>query len=235
MTGTHLEPMNNPRNMKCSIPEICRWLMFCLACSGLTFSVAQAETNTTFSARVVAVKGSVRYTTEGKDWEFLEAGDTLKAGALVQTAKSESNIELQLGELDSSNNATNSKPKPSSIRLYENSVFGIKKLSTKTTDGGPAEQIELELRSGEMSGVFRSMSQGSTYELEFPSGVVGSRGKLSGEETSYVLRASGGLAVISGRLVISMAGQQPQVVAAGHQFDPVTRQLSDLPAGPEKK
>ncbi len=186
--------------------------LFCWAAAPEGSSMSTAAT-------VSRVSGQVRATADGKTWQALKSGDAVKAGMLIQTAKKKASVELELGEPGLK------------VRLSENTVLGIKNLSVKGPGGDATRQIELDLRTGQIQGRIPGSGTRLEYEVEFPAGVVGTRGDLSDREgTVYVLSSAGALAVASGKMVVSLSkGGEPQVVATGQQFDPANGRVTELP------
>lgn len=186
------------------------------------------------TATVISVEGLARQTTDGRTWELLEKGDKLRAGALIQTGTTNAVLDLQLGEAQV---ADGSLPRGDRVRLFENSLLGLKKMSVRNAGTGSGRVVELDLRSGQMQGIVEPGAL--DYEVEFPAGVLGVRtGAAHAQATSFLLRASGAVTVFSGKLVVSLAESQPapRVLNAGQQFDPATRQIGDLaPDAPERK
>ncbi len=171
------------------------------------------------AAIVLRVSGQVRATTDGKKWQMLKAGDAVKSGMLIQTAKKKSTLDLELGEPGFK------------VKLSENSVLGIKNLSVKGPGADATRDVELDLRMGQLVGRIPSSLTRLEYELQFPSGLVGTRGDLGSQQgTLYALTSAGALAVATGKMVVSLTkGGEPQVVAAGQQFDPANGHVTELP------
>ena len=193
-----------------------------------------AEGSVAVAATVIGLEGLARQTTDGRTWELLEKGDKLRAGALVQTGATNTVLDLQLGEAQG---ADGSPLNSDRVRLFENSLLGLKKLSVRHLDTGSRREIELDLRSGQMQGI--TAVGALDYEAEFPTGVLGIRtGTAQAQPTSFILRASGAVTVFSGRVVVSLADAQPvpRVLKADQRFDPATRETTSLSAdAPERK
>jgi hypothetical protein len=171
------------------------------------------------AATVSRVSGQVRATADGKNWQVLKSGDPVKAGMLIQTARKKATVDVELGEPGLK------------VKLAENSVLGIKNLSVKGPGADARRQIELDLRAGQIQARIPASATRLEYEVEFPSGLVGTRGDLHGQQgTVYALSSSGALAVASGTMVVSITrAAEPRIIAAGQQFDPATDRVSELP------
>jgi hypothetical protein len=186
-------------------------------------SHAQGQTGASFTAKVVRVTGGARYSVSGQIWQTLKAGDVLAPGTLVQTAKTKATIEIQLG------------PGPGSdaniIRLFDDTALEIKKLATPTGGLEGTEEIELDLRAGQILGVVKKFKEGSSYQVMLPAGAAGVRGDATDNRgTVYVLKSTGNLVVLAGKMAIAIASDNTvaQVVSADQQFDPTTGQVSKL-------
>ena len=213
----------------------CQLLVNSLLSSLLCEPVVAAEEGISpLAATVIGLEGQARQTTDGRTWELLEKGDKLRAGALIQTGVTNAVLDLQLGEAKAANG---NQLRSDRVRLFENSILGLKKLSVRRTGTGSGREIELDLRSGQMQGIAEPGAL--DYEVEFPAGVLGIRtGAAQTQATSFVLRASGAVTVFSGKLVVSLAEAQPvpRVLNSGQQFDPGTRGTTSLAAdAPERK
>jgi len=209
---------------------ICNLFVGAFLCISTAFAV---DSKGPLSATVIAVEGQVRFTTDGQNWELLEKGEKLRPGALIQTGLTNAMIDLQLGEPRSLDGTAESS---SRLRLFNNSILGMKKLRVDAAPEGRRKEIELDLRSGVMHGL---VEPGSVdCEVEFPNGVVGIRASTnSTQRTSFILHASGALTVLSGQVVISLAEASPiaRVVTADQQFDPASKEIRKVVAeAPER-
>jgi hypothetical protein len=176
------------------------------------------------TAQVVTIHGAARYSTGNNVWLPLKEGAELKAGSVIQTA-SESWVDLALG-----GGGTYSEPQTvikhftygggttdsqqNVVRLRENTVLAIDRLSFEQTGADTITDIGLDLRAGRVFGNVKKLSAASKYEVKLPNGVAGIRG------TIFDLNASGFLSVFLGGVVISYfdgAGQLVTKVIAGGQ------------------
>jgi len=190
-------------------------------------------------AKVVYIKGSARYTTgtPGSDpWQPLKVGTMLKPGMTVQTA-SGSYVDLVLNNANAvatpvpvaSNNLMSARPKveQDAIRLRENTVLSIDKLTIAQTGVDTVTDTQLDLKAGRIFGTVKKMSAASRYEIKIPNGVAGIRG------TIYELSADGVLDVLDGSVWLSYLGPdgKPIVkeVPAGYEFDARTGQVTPIP------
>src|SRR5436853_5306662 len=108
-------------------------------------SRAQAQSGASFSAKVIRVTGGGRYSVNGQPWQTLKVGDVLLPGTLVQTAKTKATIEIQLGQRAGTDGDI--------VRLFDDTALEIKKLSIQGGGLEGAEEIELDLRAGQILGV----------------------------------------------------------------------------------
>ncbi len=198
---------------------------------------ALAQAPVSLSARVIRFTGKARCSSDGQTWRMLETGDVLLAGAMVQTAKKNSTVDIELGE--AAPGAPEQKRAVNFVRLFDDSALAVKRLTATTTGPGRVENTELQLERGDVLGVIERLPGASEYNIQFPAGVAGIQGTVAGSQgTVYVLRSTGTLTVLAGKLVLAMADGRtaPQVVAAGQQFNPGTDQVTSLPAdAPERK
>jgi len=184
-----------------------------------------------FSARVVRVTGAVRCSIDGRPWQTLKADDLIKAGTVVQTAKTKATVDIQLG--------TGGSADANFVRLFENSGLAIKKLVSKGSGNDRVEEVELNLLSGQILGVVNKTAAASKCDVSFPNGIASVRADLADSKgTVYVLNSSGVVKVLAGKIGIVLVSDNPaaQMVSAEEQFDPATGQITRLPPdAPERK
>jgi hypothetical protein len=198
-------------------------------------------------AKVVNIHGAARYTTaENSNWRPLKTGTVLRQGTVIQTA-ADSYVDVILNNpnaaatesasLDAADSSMSSsvstasyaqpKAEQDAVRIYENTVLGLDKLSLVQTGADKVSETELDLKAGRILGTVKKMSAASRYEIKIPNGVAGVRG------TIYTVSADGLLSVISGDVVLSYVGPdgtpKVQEVKAGQQYDAKTGILSDIP------
>jgi hypothetical protein len=197
--------------------------------TGVSSSHAQTQSGTSFTGKVARVSGGARYSVNGQPWQTLKAGDVLAPGTLVQTAKTKATVEIQLGQGTGGN----------IIRLFDDTALEIKKLGTQSGALEGAEEIELDLRAGQVLGVVKKFKEGSSYQVMLPAGAAGVRADTGDNRgTVYVLKSTGNLAVLAGKMAIAIASDNTvaQVVSADQQFDSANGQVTTLAAdAPERK
>jgi hypothetical protein len=217
-----------------------------LVALGLAFlmvSTAGAQTATQGTAKVVRMKGSARYTTGNNVWVPLKVGSRLKPGTVIQTSLEKgSYVDLvllgegegvaPLGSGSGSTAATDSiffqpSVEQNTVRIWENSVLAIDKLTSTETGADVVTETQLDLRKGRIFGNAKKMSAASKYEVKIPNGVAGIRG------TTYEISAEGVVRVLVGSVVIAYVGADgtvvTQVVMGGQQFDARSGQISAIP------
>ena len=209
--------------------------LFCLASRAGAEPVPQV-------IQVLQVRGQARYSNDNKTWHSLKKGEVLQPGSMIQTAE-KSTVDLQLGDpvaapasIDGPNGVlrTPEELKANIVRLYENSVLDVGKLTSERSAAGEVSETQLELRAGKIMGGVRKSSTASLYEIKFLKGVAGIRGGV------YLMNSSGEVNVLYGTAMIALEaadGSMPvKLVAANHQFDPgtglVTEIRSPLPVEP---
>jgi hypothetical protein len=179
-------------------------------------------------AKVVAKGGDARYFVPGDSTPHdVKVGMILKPGVTIQTASGMGNfVDLVL------NNASAVAPSAASpsavahwqpkaqqdgIRVNDNTVLVVDKLSRTQTGADVVTDTEMDLKAGSILGTVKKLTPTSKYEVKIPNGVAGIRG------TIYWLSASGILRVLDGSVVIAYVGSGgnviTQIVNFGEQFD----------------
>jgi hypothetical protein len=214
-----------------------------LACSMVLAATSlQAQSTAQGSAKVVRVDGSARFTTGNGVWQPLKTGAVLKPGTVIQTA-GRSTVDLVLGDdagfivaprsasistLASDVGMIQPAAQQNMVRVSENSVLGIDRLTSTRTGTDLVTETQLDLQAGRIMGTVKKMSPTSKYEVKIPNGVAGIRG------TIYTISADGVISVASGSVVIAYVGPDgtvvTKVVAAGQQFDARTGVITPLSA-----
>jgi hypothetical protein len=179
-------------------------------------------------AKVVAKSGDARYFVAGDSTPHdVKVGMILKPGVTIQTSSGVGNyVDVVL------NNASATAPPSASpsdiahwqpkaeqdgIRIFENTILVVDKLSRTATGADVVTDTEMDLKAGSILGTVKKLTPTSKYEVKIPNGVAGIRG------TIYFLTASGILRVVTGSVVVAYSGPGgnviTQVVNAGEQFD----------------
>lgn len=203
-------------------------------------STLSAQTAQDGFAKVVSLKGAARTMPDGK---AIKVGAILKPGTIIQTA-ADSYVDLVLNnaratqglgsaltdEASTTSTSTSAsgdssyKPKvvQDAIRIFENSVMSLDKLSVTRTGAEPVSETQLDLKAGRIFGTVKKISAASIYEVKVPNGVAGIRG------TIFLIGADGTLSVLTGAVVISFVNNGAVVtkeVPAGYQFIPTTGEV----------
>jgi hypothetical protein len=213
-----------------------RPLLSGLVACGIAFAMvmsASADTAQQGMAKVVSIKGSARFmSSPNGNWQPLKTGMTLKTGAILQTAAN-SYIDLILNDShakatsmggssssaggEGSGIAYQPKSQQDAVRVFENTVLGIDKLTIDQTGVDTITETQFDLKAGSVFGMVKKLSAGSKYEVKIPNGVAGIRG------TVYYVTSTGIVRVISGSVVIAYVGAGGAVrtveVKAGFEFD----------------
>src|ERR1051326_2635312 len=219
-------------------------LAVCLLAMGMVAGVA-AQTPGPGAAKVVRIKGAARYTTGNNVWLPLKTGALLKPGTLIQTSSQPgSYVDLVLGDgevpiarptvmgataggSDAKSRSYTPNADQNIVRLFENTVLQVDKLTSMETGAGTVSETQLDLQRGRIFGNVKKMSAASRYEVKLPNGVAGIRG------TIYTLSADGVVQVLVGSVVIAYVGADgnvvTQVVMGGQQFDAKTGQVTPIP------
>jgi hypothetical protein len=200
------------------------------------------------TVKIINIKGSARYIAgPNATWMPLHIGAVLKPGTIIQTA-SGSYVDLVLNNTEASGiplsamasmssspggppppaPASSYKPKASqdAIRVFENTVLGVDKLTIDQTGADTVTETQLDLKAGSIFGSVKKLSAASKYEIKIPNGVAGIRG------TIFFLSADGILRLLSGSIVLAYVSPDgtvmTQVVSGGQQFDARSGQLSTV-------
>jgi hypothetical protein len=193
-----------------------------------------AQTTKERTAKVVRIKGDARYSAGDSVWHKVKVGTKLKSGDLIQTAQ-DSYVDIILGEVDyvpsrvAVGDLITYQPEvqQDTVRVWEDSVLVLDKLTTMNTGADEVTETQLDLRAGRIMGLVKKMPAASRYEIKLPNGVAGVRG------TIYRISAAGIVQVLSGTVVISWTGSDgkpmTQVINAGYQFDIRTGLLTRIP------
>lgn len=218
--------------------SLLNWLTVCgvvlLAAATLTAQAAEDR-----EAKVVRLKGSARYSTGGNVWQPIKVGDTLKAGAIVQTAAG-SVVDLVFSEAflaartptHGESVSYNPTVQRDIIRIQPDSVLAIDRLTEVNTGADKVTETQLDLRSGRIVGSVNKISAASTFEVKIPNGVAGIRG------TIFSISALGIISVIQGAVGAAYNtpdGPKVEVVQGGFQFDIRTGELRPLPVEEQRQ
>ena len=201
-------------------------------------------------AKVVRIHGNARMTTGNNVWQPLKVGEVLKPGTVIQTGiEKGSYVDLVLGDGSGStasigsgsvadstatpaaNNGSGKSYQPNAdqnvIRVWENSLLGIDKLTSMDTGADTVTETQLDLKAGRIFGSVKKMSAASKYEVKIPNGVAGIRG------TVFEITAEGIIKVASGVVVLAFVGADGNVstqeINAGQEFDARSLKMSPLP------
>ena len=201
------------------------------------------------TVKIVNIKGSARYISgPNATWMPLHTGAVLKPGTIIQTA-SGSYVDLVLNNADAAGvplsamtsmsspaggppppapASSSYQPKASqdAIRIFENTVLGVDKLTVDQTGADTVTETQLDLKAGSIFGSVKKLSAASKYEIKIPNGVAGIRG------TIFYLSADGILRLLSGSIVLAYVSPDgtvmTQVVSGGQQFDARSGQLTSV-------
>jgi len=179
-------------------------------------------------AKVVAKSGDARYFVPGDSTPHdVKVGMILKPGVTIQTASGAGNfVDVVLNNASATAPATPSpsqvahwqpKADQDGVRINENTVLVIDKLSRTQTGADVVTDTELDLKAGNILGTVKKLTPTSKYEVKVPNGVAGIRG------TIFWLSASGILRVVDGSIVMAYVGSSGNVITQtvnfGEQFD----------------
>ncbi len=213
-----------------------RSILIKLAACGMALAMVStvAAQTANQAAKVVRIKGAARYKNGGTEWQKLKVGDLVKPGTLIQTAD-KSRVDFVMGE-----GAQPSAPpaagqglgyqpavEQNMVRMWENSLLGVDKLTETQTGADVVTETQLDLRAGHIFGMVKKMSAASKYEVKIPNGVAGIRG------TVYDISAEGVVKVLSGSVVLAYVAPDgtvaTQVIMGLQEFDAPKNVLKQLP------
>jgi hypothetical protein len=205
-------------------------------------SAVVAQTPIEGTVKVVRKVGAAKYTTGNDIWQPLELGMVLKPGTTLQSSSvSGSYLDLAVGDTAAvtepavasyrpyvpTSMSVSAAARPNAqqnvIRIWDNTVLTIDKLTTQITGADVVTDTRLDLKTGRISGTVKKMSAGSRYEMKVPLGVTSVRG------TSYDLAVEGVLKVFAGSALFSSASlPNGQSVPEGFQYDARSGQLTPI-------
>lgn len=190
-------------------------------------------------AKVVAIHGNAQYFMPGQSTpQPLREGMVIKSGMTIQTASGMGNyVDLVLYNSHAAEAPSASpseiahytpKAEQDGIRIKENSVLLVDKLTITQTGADIVTDTELDLKSGTILGTVKKLSPQSKYEVKIPNGVAGIRG------TIYEISASGIIKVLSGVVLVAYVGPDnniiTQTVNAGQEYDTSTGLVTTISA-----
>jgi len=202
-------------------------------------STLAAQTVNQDTVKVIRIKGAARYATGSNAGQLLKVGDLVKPGSVIQTADN-SRCDFLLG----GGSAPAAQTAPSSmssytpaveqnvVRMWENTLLGIDKLSVTKIGADEVTDTQLDLKAGHIFGTVKKMSAASRYEVKLPFGVAGIRG------TVYDISAEGIVKVLSGTVVLAYTKPDGTVktprIGELQEFDYPTEELKPLPPADKK-
>jgi len=211
-------------------------------------STVLAENPQQGSVKVINIKGSARFISgPNTTWMPLHIGAILRPGTIIQTASgsyvdlvlnNEEAAGVPLSAMTSMSSPPGSPPPPAptssyqpkasqdAIRIFENTVLGVDKMTIDQTGADTVTETQLDLKAGSIFGSVKKLSAASKYEIKIPNGVAGIRG------TIFYLSADGMLRLRSGSIVLAYVSPDgtvmTQVVSGGQQFNAGSGQLNTL-------
>jgi hypothetical protein len=169
-------------------------LVLCSAIVGIASS-ASAQPARPCYATVVRVQGEVSYSLGDNNWHPLVSGKYLPPGASIRTGYN-GMVDVVLGIAVDFPQAEHTpsriglapdapvrgmmsyKPtaEQNAIRLTENSLLTIDKLTTTDTGADTVSDTELDLKQGVLLASVKKLSAAAQYIVKTPTGIVGVRG-----------------------------------------------------------
>jgi hypothetical protein len=208
-----------------------------LALAVITIAAQASADSIPQIAKILRVKGSARYSTDGRTWQPLHKGDILNPGVVLQTAEG-STIDLQMSDRDTASvslggvtSASASRATATSfqtegeasanvVHIFPSSELSVDKLMLERTGVDEVSETQLDLRAGQIMGNVKKLSAASKYEVKIPNGVAGIRG------TIYWLSSTSKASVVTGSIVLAIVKPDGTVVTkivnAKYTYDPDT-------------
>jgi len=203
-----------------------------------------AQQTAQLTATVIRIKGNARFTTGNNVWQPLKEGQVIHPGTIIQTGMDNSSyVDLSLGSGAESSispvvynpaapSATppqsgyESKASQSIVRIAENTLLGVDKLTSLNTGSEAITESQLDLKAGHILFNVKKLSAASRFEVKLPNGVAGIRG------TAGIIWSSGLVQCVVGSIVrarIDANGvSHADEIAGGQQQDP-DGQITPLP------
>jgi hypothetical protein len=199
-----------------------------------------------FTAKVVRLKGEARYSMASNQWHSINLDDLIPIGSTIQTAVG-STVDLVFQSehlrhviplqfrfrpmplVITPTRASPSQSLENALRLFENSILTIDRLSIQKTKSGIVTQTHLTLKAGRLSGYVNKCSADSEYKIKFRTGYIRPRDGL------YALGASGVVYAMSGLVQITMLDHDSAVtttILPGYRFDPAISKVLAIPESP---
>src|SRR5260370_19909793 len=134
------------------IQDLLKGLVVCaMAVAMVSTLAAQSENHGV--AKVVRVTPPARYSTGNNVWMPLRAGATLMPGTMIETFD-KGQVDLALGDggtpapsaVVNSGKSYQPSANQNVIRVYQNSVLAIDKLTIMETGAGPVTETQLDLQ-----------------------------------------------------------------------------------------
>jgi hypothetical protein len=197
-------------------------------------------------ATVVRISGGASYNLGDGKWHPLVAGKILAPGSVIKTGPG-ATVDMILGKTilfpqanplpdrisvavdDKVRGLISYKPnaEQNSVRMMENTVLAIDKLTVSDTGVDAVSDTELDLRQGAIYNSVKKLSGASQYLIKIPNGIAGVRG------TMFYISATGECAAFKNSLVLSIIGSNGKpdtiVVGEGSGYNPQTGKITPLP------
>lgn len=197
-------------------------------------------------ATVVRISGEATYSLGDGKWHPLLVGKILAPGAVIKTGP-DATVDMILGKTmlmpqanpvpdrislaadDKVRGLVSYKPtaEQNTVRMMENTVLAIDKLTVSDTGVDSVSDTELDLRQGAIYNSVKKLSGASQYLIKIPNGIAGVRG------TMFYISATGECAAFKNSLVLSIIGSNGKpdtvVVGEGSRYDPQTGKTTPLP------
>ena len=121
-------------------------------------STLAAQSGDQSAAKVVRLKGGVRYSTGNNVWQPLKLGDVVRPGTVIQTA-GDSRVDLVLGDASAPvarpvaqrHDLLPAHGEQNIVRVWENTLLGVDKLTEMQTGLDVVTETQLDLKAGHIT------------------------------------------------------------------------------------
>jgi hypothetical protein len=208
-----------------------------MASAGALGGRLYANDEATVMGNVAKLTGVARVSTDGKEWQALNLGDSLKPGCIVQTGEDNSTVDVELSARQASKDK--SPPRLGTIRIFSGSAVRIINRDLKGTELAGHMDLGLDLLNGrQLLGVVPLDSEanvrldcaGSTLEL-----VIGKRTSSRDPETVFIFKAPRTLIVTSGEVSTRAAGRNSVLLRGCQSLNVSTGRVTDLSKDVEER
>ena len=174
-----------------------------------------SETSDKPQAVVISVNGKCDYSEDGKNFAILKAGHVFKQGDVVRTGQ-DGRTDLFFRRIGTT------------VRLQADTQIKLESMTRYIKDGMPVMKTLIDLRTGRIFTVVRSLVPGSTFEVRNAAGISVVEG--GGGKGRYIITADGAHVSDKNSVVpIKVIGERGvTVISPGMKFEPKEGKMFSL-------